>query len=265
VNDGDGMATTFVWDGTANSWFSDHWGRAGVAPKWPGDTGSTVDDSVTITTALAPTDGPGEEAPLTIGHYLCAGNGFGSTDYLTVTRSLELGTLGGADAPFWTGAAPGVAAIFKGASSCYSSCGDYSTFYDDTIIGATTGDHCTFNDRAGCWTAVLGAYCRFYDQSYTAQGTTTGDCPEFHDATAANATYVGKYCLYNSSEHWKLCWVDDFYEIRSPAWWYYDDPNITMGTTAELPAEKDVLLGVKYGRKQVGKAVAGGNPYLLIP
>ena len=43
------------------SWNSDHWGRGGVSPVYPGDTGSDTSDTVTIDMTLSgdpPTGGP---------------------------------------------------------------------------------------------------------------------------------------------------------------------------------------------------------------
>ena len=48
------MSITFTWDGTNNAWASDHWGRSGVAPKWPGDTGTGTDSLVNIPTGQPP-------------------------------------------------------------------------------------------------------------------------------------------------------------------------------------------------------------------
>jgi hypothetical protein len=53
------MATAFVWDGTSTTWNTNHWGRAGVSPQFPGDTGSTTSDTILIATGTAPTNGPG--------------------------------------------------------------------------------------------------------------------------------------------------------------------------------------------------------------
>ena len=56
-------AIEFLWDGTANVWASDHWGREGVFPKWPGEVNGTdtyTNDPVALGSAAGvfPTGGP---------------------------------------------------------------------------------------------------------------------------------------------------------------------------------------------------------------
>ena len=65
------MSTTFTWDGTSNFWNSNHWGRGGVSPQWPGDTGSTTSDAIVCTTSTIPTSGP--NAAITVGSVTLGG------------------------------------------------------------------------------------------------------------------------------------------------------------------------------------------------
>ncbi len=52
------MSTTFTWTGTsASNWNTNNWGRGGVAPVFPGDTGSTTSDTIICQTS-PPGTGP---------------------------------------------------------------------------------------------------------------------------------------------------------------------------------------------------------------
>ena len=94
------MATTFTWDGTSNAWASDHWGRSGVAPKWPGDSGSTTGDTVICNLSGAqspPTAGPA--SALTVLYASMSGFTTAAWTNLTVTMKLMLGISNSASSP----------------------------------------------------------------------------------------------------------------------------------------------------------------------
>lgn len=140
------MATAFVWDNTSNAWASDHWGRSGVDPKWPGDTGSTNDDTVEIVCATPPTNSPG--GSVTIFSFECAGNDFFAGNLVIATGgSLVMGTPEGSDSPTWGGTGVNAAsADFYGESSNTANVGDNASFSDDSICaGGDFGDFAFFN------------------------------------------------------------------------------------------------------------------------
>ncbi len=88
------MSTTFTWDGSSNAWNTNHWGRSGVSPQWPGDTGSSTTDTVLVNLTSGqspPTSGPG--AALTIGYLGVSGFNAGTAVWnnLTVSQEIALG------------------------------------------------------------------------------------------------------------------------------------------------------------------------------
>ena len=90
-----GSPYLFTWDGSSNAWNTNHWGRGGVAPQYPGDTGDGLGLSTVIINLVSyqapPTSGPAAA-------YSCkymSINGFTSAaclnSNLTVTAALYLG------------------------------------------------------------------------------------------------------------------------------------------------------------------------------
>ena len=143
------MATAFVWDNTSNAWASDHWGRSGVDPKWPGDTGSTTADTVEIVCATPPTTYPG--VSLTIFSFECAGNDYTAASLVIATGgSLLMGTPEGSDAPTWSSsnATNAASADFYGESVNTTSVGDNASFNDNSTCVGDFGDFVFFNSPA---------------------------------------------------------------------------------------------------------------------
>jgi hypothetical protein len=208
------MATTFSWDNTSNAWTSNHWGRGG-APLYPGDTGSTVADVVVIDCATPPTNGPA--GALTIGEYLCRGNNYGQsgeTANLTITTLLELGTLGGSDAPFWDGNASAVVgATLNGSASNEAYIGDGCTMNGSANNYGAIGNNCTINGSAINNTGAIGNNCTMNGSSSntgtigdgcTMNGSAVNDSGTIGDGctmndTAGNYGTIGDGCTMNDS------------------------------------------------------------------
>jgi hypothetical protein len=154
----------FEWDGTSAAWNSDHWGQGGVAPKWPGDTGSTTADTVSIITATPPTSGPA--SPLTVAAFTCRNNNFGQSGETVNVRiaaggSLFLGSpgnLSNSDAGYWQGQAKNAAAARI-----------YARWWsDDSTAGANSlPSGAEFHDEATVqWSVPSGYVCKVFGKSF---------------------------------------------------------------------------------------------------
>ena len=196
------MSITFTWDGTNNAWASDHWGRSGVAPKWPGDTGTGTNSTVSIPTGRP----PNTAAPtLTCQSYYQTVGVVGSsldtqTANITVTANLTMGdSFGLAPACVWAGNASVVSgAVLAGSARNTGSLGDYAGFYDDAqMTDGTAGDYAVFQD-GGCGMSggTVGDYANFYGGS-SMNGGTLGDYATFHDECWIGNGTVGEQASFN--------------------------------------------------------------------
>lgn len=201
--------TAFVWDGAgANNWDTDHWGRGGVAPTYPGDAGSAVSDTIVIDGSVnQPASAPA--APLTVAAYTCFGSAFDCGVNLTVTNTLTLGTAAGVDAPVFSGNAAAATTIaFQGGAKNSGTLGDGATFadasYNDSVCGAsatfsdasfntasgTVGEDATFNDdsyNAG----ACGDGATFNGSSYNGGSATCGNAATFNTDTQQDGEFTG--------------------------------------------------------------------------
>ncbi len=184
------MGTAFVWDGVgANDWDTDHWGRGGVAPVYPGDAGSDPSDTIEINgTSAEPATQPGV---LTVASYKCYGGSFDCGANLTVTDTLEMGTAAGADAPVFSGDASAVdGAIFQGAAINEGLVGQYATFGDTSANHTGSVSHYpTFNDTATN-AGTVGDYTTFNDAAWN-DGGTCGDEATFNSTATEFGTFNG--------------------------------------------------------------------------
>jgi hypothetical protein len=186
------MATAFVWDGAgANNWDTDHWGRGGVAPTYPGDAGSAVGDTIEVDGSVNdPATAPGV---LTVAEYTCYGGTFDCGSNLTVTDALTMGTDGGSDAPIFSGtASAGCIVIFQGAADNAGTVDDDVTFNNSSRNNAgTVGDNAIFNDDAyNTGDGTVGDNATFNDSSYNLNGT-VGDGATFNSDQAQDDEFSG--------------------------------------------------------------------------
>jgi hypothetical protein len=163
--EGEGM-THFEYDGSNAAWNSDHWGQGGVAPKWPGDTGSSTADTVSIITATPPTSGPG--SALTVASFVCRNNTFGQAGETANLRiaaggTLQVGTpgnLSNSDAGYWQGQAKNAASAKVYARWWV----DESTAGINILpSGAELHDEATAQ-----WTVPTGYVCRIFGKCFVA-------------------------------------------------------------------------------------------------
>ncbi len=168
------MATAFVWDGTSNVWASDHWGRGGVSPKWPGDTSSTTSDTVSITTATAPTNGAASS--LTILTYTCSESNFGittKTSRLTAT-TVTIGTSAGSDTPQWNGTCTGTITC-NGASSMVTGTAVTANFHDTSSLVGTSVSGNVNVFSTGLIQGTIGGNCLVYVANTNYAAAITGN------------------------------------------------------------------------------------------
>lgn len=143
-------------------------GIAVLQPVWPGDTGSTVADTITIISATPPTDG-GPTVELTVASYICSGSILWITN-LFVSETIILGEDGGVDAPVWGGTAiQDCTALFQGAAVNQGFV-EFATFNDSSYNGetGTVGTEATFNTD-------VTQYGTFTGYTYYIQANTTFD------------------------------------------------------------------------------------------
>jgi hypothetical protein len=244
------MATNFIWDGTSNAWASDHWGRGGVAPKWPGDSGSTADDTVTINTTsggTAPTSGPASS--LSIGGYVCEGNNFGhstigdgsdsATKHLTVSGPMTCGALGSTDRCDWWGLQGGGAATINGSVTIGR------IVFGDDAMGLVLNDLAVLGAAGQCG-ASPEAYATIRNTAYVLQGGLFGG-NVICDAQWTTGDPVNPACIDLSAAQ-----VGYNIYLWTTATGVIDPGNAVLFWPANMPSAADVRHGTRYDSDQTG-------------
>jgi len=156
--------TTFTWADASAAWATDNWGRAGVAPTYPGDAGSDAADEIYLAGTGAPTDGPA--GSLTVAVFDTSGCTAGA---IATTANLVIGA-GGAlvmvsDYEWLGNAALALTSMFSGASVNSGIIGDCVVFNGNAYNDGTAGDYVTFNDNS-INVGTVGDYATFNGASY---------------------------------------------------------------------------------------------------
>ena len=180
--------TAFVWDNTSNVWNSDHWGRGGTAPVFPGDLGSSAADTISIPGYAPPASGPAE--PLTVASYACNNNSFAENANITIAPGGAI-LLGTGDYADQTGPAQ-----WYGDASQATTC----TLLSNTDNYGKIGGNSTW-----------GAANNFNQTDwYNWPGATVGDHAVFYGGdTAQNSGTVGDYATFVSSNDFSLLAIND--------------------------------------------------------
>ena len=269
--------TTFTWDGAEDIWESDHWGRASVAPKWPGDSGSTENDEVYLAGGMAPTTGPA--ASLTVKVFnTSALEPADLNPAITAGISIKSGgTLSLHQSHFWSGSTAAVgtfgfnqssmnvgtvgdSAAFNDASTNHGTAGDFALFYGCNGDGGTVGDFALFYGGYNSDGGTVGDFATF---SGGYNWGTVGDFATFNDSSSnAHAGTVGSFATFNDASYCEhIATVADGYVINSTD--FINHPAY-VGRTAPLPLEADVRSGITFGQEQVGALEVGVPPMLVV-